>query len=59
MNRNMVTLGSHKKVWWRCGDGHVWKAAIFSRTGRQKCGCPICAGKLRQCTAYGHLAKLR
>lgn len=55
----MVTLGSHKKVWWRCGDGHVWKAAIFSRTGRQKCGCPICAGKLRQCTAYGHLAKLR
>lgn len=55
----MVTLGSHKKVWWRCGDGHVWKAAIFSRTGRQKCGCPICAGKLRQRNAYEHLAKLR
>ena len=54
-----IHMGSHKKVWWRCGDGHVWKAAIFSRTGRQKCGCPICAGKLRQCTAYGHLAKLR
>lgn len=54
-----IHKGSHKKVWWRCGDGHIWKAAIFSRTGRQKCGCPICAGKLRQCTAYGHLAKLR
>lgn len=53
----MVTLGSHKKVWWRCGDGHVWKAAIFSRTGRQKCGCPICAGKLRQRTACERLAK--
>ena len=53
----MVTLGSHKKVWWRCGDGHVWKAAIFSRTGRQKCGCPICAGKLRQRNAYECLVK--
>lgn len=53
----MVTLGSHKKVWWRCGDGHVWKAAIFSRTGRQKRGCPICAGKLRQRNAYERLVK--
>lgn len=40
-----VTAGSRKRVWWECAYGHVWKAAIYSRTGRQKCGCPVCAGK--------------
>ena len=40
----MVTAGSHRKVWWVCRQGHVWKAAVYSRTSTQKCGCPICAG---------------
>lgn len=40
----MVTIGSHKKVWWVCPFGHVWKAEINSRAGKQKCGCPVCAG---------------
>ena len=48
----MVTAGSRKKVWWICGEGHVWKAAIYSRTGKQKCGCPVCAGKVRQSRRY-------
>lgn len=43
----MVTPGSHKKVWWKCADGHVWKAVIYSRTGAQRCGCPICAGRVK------------
>ena len=43
----MVTVGSHRKVWWQCALGHVWKAAIYPRTGKQRCGCPICAGKGR------------
>ena len=42
----MVTAGSHRKVWWECTQGHVWKAAIYSRTGPQKCGCPACSGKV-------------
>ena len=42
-----VTLGSSRKVWWLCPDGHVWKAVISSRTGPQHCGCPVCAGKRR------------
>lgn len=41
----MVLPGSTKRVWWRCGEGHEWKAVIYSRTGTQKCGCPVCAGK--------------
>ena len=39
-----VTAGSRKKVWWRCDEGHVWQAAIYSRTGGRQCGCPVCAG---------------
>ena len=42
---SMVTIGSRKKVWWKCNLGHEWKAVIYSRAGVQKCGCPYCAGK--------------
>lgn len=40
----MVTAGSHKKVWWICHEGHIWKVAIYSRAGKQKHDCPVCAG---------------
>ena len=43
-----VTLGSNKKVWWRCRDGHVWQAAVFSRTRKKPAGCPVCAGTVRK-----------
>ena len=42
-----VTLGCNKKVWWRCGEGHVWRAAIFARTKHRGTGCPVCAGVAR------------
>lgn len=44
---NMVTVGSHRKVWWQCDQGHVWKAVIASRAGPQRCGCPVCSGHSR------------
>ena len=39
------TLGSNKKVWWKCdkGDDHEWYTIINNRT--QGRGCPICSGK--------------
>lgn len=40
-----VTLGSNRKVWWQCGEGHVWQAVIYSRTRKKGAGCPVCAGK--------------
>ncbi len=49
---SLVTPGSHKRVWWKCSEGHVWKAVIFSRTGKQKCGCPVCAGKTQRREKY-------
>ena len=44
-----VTTGSHKKVWWECPNGHIWKAIIYSRAGpsSRKCGCPVCAGRIQ------------
>lgn len=42
---DMVLPGSRARVWWRCTDGHEWKAVIYSRTGAKKSGCPVCAGK--------------
>lgn len=44
----MVTSGSRRKVWWQCPSGHAWKAVIYSRTGPGKCGCPVCAGRVRE-----------
>jgi len=44
----MITPGSAKKVWWQCSEGHVWQAHVFSRTGADKCGCPVCAGKVNK-----------
>jgi hypothetical protein len=40
-----VTPGSHKRVWWKCGDGHEWQVAVQHRAIRGT-GCPYCVGKL-------------
>ena len=38
-----VTVGTSKKVWWRCERGHEWRGSISNRSNG--CGCPYCAGK--------------
>lgn len=43
-----VGAGSHKRVWWQCGAGHVWQAVVYSRTGNQQAGCPVCAGRIKE-----------
>lgn len=40
-----VTKGSHKEVWWKCANGHSWKARISARDYRN--GCPYCANRTR------------
>ena len=56
---DMVTAGSSRKVWWQCPDGHVWKAVISSRTGKLKCGCPVCAGRVNSSRAARYAAVQR
>jgi len=43
-----VTIGSNKRVWWQCQDGHVWQTPVYSRTGSRKRGCPVCAGNVKR-----------
>ena len=38
-----VSIGSHKKVIWRCEKGHEWETAVKSRT-INKTDCPYCSG---------------
>jgi len=40
---NNVTMGSNKKVWWKCEKGHIWETKINNRT--QGSGCPYCSGQ--------------
>nr|WP_279287649.1 zinc-ribbon domain-containing protein [Lawsonibacter celer] len=39
-----VTLFSNRVVWWRCGRGHSYRAAVGARTNSGS-SCPYCAGK--------------
>lgn len=39
-----VAAKSTKKVWWKCENGHSWKAIISGRTGGS--GCPRCCKKV-------------
>lgn len=38
-----IPHSSQKKVWWRCKQGHSWKATVGSRI-IQGTGCPYCSG---------------
>ncbi|MBR3864451.1 MAG: hypothetical protein IKJ19_05000 [Clostridia bacterium] len=38
-----ILANSHKKVWWKCSEGHEWIATIASRNSRT--GCPYCSGR--------------
>ncbi len=38
-----IAPSSGKKVWWRCGLGHEWKAAVGNRV--QGTRCPYCHGR--------------
>tara|TARA_B110000971_G_scaffold217363_1_gene254083 strand:- start:1109 stop:2683 length:1575 start_codon:yes stop_codon:yes gene_type:complete len=42
---DQISLGSTKKIWWKCpnGDDHEWEASPNSR-GKGS-GCPICSGR--------------
>lgn len=43
INPSSITLGSSKKVWWKCSKGHSYIAAVYSR---KKSGCPYCSNRL-------------
>jgi len=38
-----ISVGSSKKVWWKCEKGHEWQAVVSSRS--KGAGCIYCAGQ--------------
>lgn len=38
-----ISVGSSKKVWWKCEKGHEWQASIANRSYGNN--CPYCANK--------------
>lgn len=55
LDPSKTTLGSGKKVWWKCSKGHEWQAIINNRyKGR---GCPYCSNK-KALTGYNDLQTL-
>ena len=43
LDPSKITLGSGKKVWWKCKKGHEWEASTSSRN--KGSGCPYCFGR--------------
>lgn len=39
-----VSVGTRKKVWWKCSEGHEWETSIVHRT--KGSGCPVCSGTI-------------
>lgn len=39
-----ISYGSHKKIWWRCSQGHEWESPPYTRAVAGS-GCPYCTGK--------------
>ena len=38
-----LTIGSNKKVWWKCEKGHEWEASVVKRVNGTN--CPFCSNK--------------
>ncbi len=49
-----ITLGSNKKVWWKCSKGHSWITSVNARKNGKN-GCPYC-GNQRTLSGYNDLA---
>lgn len=47
---------SNKKVWWKCKNGHEWRAAVYHRTRGDN--CPYCSNR-RVWPGYNDLATVR
>jgi DNA-directed RNA polymerase subunit RPC12/RpoP len=43
LSPNNFSIGSDKKIWWKCKNNHEWEAKIYSRKDGN--GCPYCTGR--------------
>lgn len=45
VNISTLTFMSHRKVWWKCKQGHTWRTSVGARS--QGRGCAKCVGYYR------------
>ena len=50
-----LTIGSERKVWWKCKNRHEWDAVCYSRAAGNQ--CPICSGR-KVLVGYNDLSTL-
>ena len=43
LNPELLTLGSNKKVWWKCQNGHSWYTTVDKRSIGEN--CPYCSNR--------------
>ena len=43
VNLEKITLGSHKKIWWRCKNEHEWEISVKDRSNGYN--CPYCSNQ--------------
>lgn len=43
LDLDSITLGSHKKIWWKCSKGHEWEKSVKERNNGLN--CPYCSNK--------------
>ena len=55
LSPEQLTIGSDKKVFWKCQEGHTWEETIYKR-GQGK-SCPYCTNK-RVLAGYNDLGTL-
>ena len=56
-----ILVGSHKKVWWKCKEGHEWQSSVANRSNRASrrgTNCPYCSGK-KAIKGYNDLVTVR
>ncbi len=55
LDPKLLTLKSHKKIWWKCKNGHEWQVSIDSRSKGTR--CPYCSNR-RVLKGYNDLATI-
>lgn len=43
LDLDKITIGTKKKIWWKCSLGHEWQSAVGSRSNGV--GCPYCSNR--------------
>ena len=43
LSPDSISVGSEKRIWWKCKNGHSYQLSAGQKTHGQ--GCPLCAGK--------------